>query len=64
MQLSTNFYKLLCYVSNFIYNTFLANFGMPQSLPFLMNMIRSIYGYSVSLLDVQTCFGETINIIA
>ena len=31
MQLSSKFYKLHCYVSNFIYNNqFLANFEMSQ----------------------------------
>ena len=51
MQLSSNFYELHCYLSNFIYiNQFLAHFGMLQSLPFLMNM--SIYILLFSLYYV------------
>ena len=39
MQLSSNFYDLHCYGSDFIYNNqFLANFEMSQSLHFLMNI--------------------------
>ena len=39
MQLSSSFYELHCYVTNFFYNNqFLAHFEMSQSLPFLVSM--------------------------
>ena len=55
MQLSSNFYKLHCYMSNCIFNNqFLANFEMSQSLPFLMNMFLYLLSeMSISLVGVE-----------
>ena len=54
MQLSSNFYELHCYVSNFIHNNqFLGNFEMSQSLPVLMNMFISPLIFFVYLLSLS-----------
>ena len=63
MQLSSNFYELQCYISNFIYNNqFLANVEMSQSLLFLMNMSTST-NLSKTLFHVDIHYWFTIPIL-